>query len=163
MNALPTPAVVLIAVAAAVVWLMVLALLMAELYSGEVMSGMSSVLSVGGLSDRPDMQRALLFQWGVTGMQLLLVLFLGTAITLRHLAGDLAGALRSASWLIRGLIVLQVLGLLSGFAMPYAAGGNVFAALPVLAVSLPLSLVMIAFLVCADHYVTRPSRQGVFD
>lgn len=163
MNALPTPAVVLIAVATAVVWLIVLMLVVAELYAGNVLVGLSSVFSTPGLADRPGLQNAMLFQWGVTGTQLLLVLVLGTVILVQQISGNLNGALCSAAWFIRGLIVIQVLGLFSGLATPFAAGGSIVAVLPVLAVTLPVSLVVIAFLVCADRYVTMQSRGGVFD
>lgn len=163
MNALPTLAVVLIAVATAVVWLMVLILVVAELYAGNVLNAAASVLNTSGVAERPELQRAMLFQWVVMGTQLLMILVLGTLVLVRHWSGLRDSAVRNASWFIRGLIAFQLLGLASGLATPYAAAGSFVAAMPVLVVSLPGSLAVIAFLVCADRFVTMPLREGVFD
>lgn len=152
MRPLPGIAVALIAVAVLLMWIVILLVLAAWVYSGGGVGDLDPLLPGSGLQDRQGLRLAFLFQWAITALGFLTSLLLGSWILLQHMRGALETASRAAVLLIRCLIAFQVLGVLAAFSIPVAMGG-VGAALPALATTVPATLLVIAFLICAERHL----------
>ncbi|MFK7945359.1 MAG: hypothetical protein AB8B85_20955 [Paracoccaceae bacterium] len=159
MSALPSFPVVLIGVATALVWLLFLLVLFAAALEGNLFGSLSAIFATGGLADNPAMRTALAFQWIAAGVQLLVILLLGTITLVFHAMGDNSRATGTAILFVRCLIVFELVAVLVSVAMPLAVSQSILLVLPVLAVSLPFSIAIIAFLVCADRFLRNRTAE----
>ena len=156
-NPVPMIAIVLIAVATVLLWLGALALLTALTLGSASSGGFLPSMGVGS-----GMQAALLIQWGVSGLGYLGAMLLGTVVLVAQAQGGSDGAARAARLLVRFLIVITVLQVLAGMALPLSVGGVVMA-ITAVARGLPMALVTIAALICADRYLSAArDRDDIF-
>ncbi len=147
---LPMPSLVLLGVATILLWMGFLLGLGALVFE---------LLTSGALPDLfpsndETFRTAITVQYVATGIGYLGVLVLGTVVLISHVTAAWKTASGAALLLVRFLMFLSVLQLFAANAVPFVVGG-VVAALPGLAVSLPLTLVSIAMLLCADAYLRR--------
>ena len=156
---LPDIAVVLLAIAAAILWLLSLLLIFGIALT--TYGNVEDLFPAWGVMDSdPALGTALMFQMGATGLALLLSWVMSTWIVATHLMGKTAEAVSRAVILVRVFMGLAVLSFLAGLAVPVAM--SPITALPSVAAALPQLLIQLALLFCADRYLTRRPVAEVF-
>ncbi len=156
---LPPAALWLIAIATGLVRLFVVLFLIGSAVSGYPLA--DSLLEIVRFSDLPGLRRAMIAQGLNTVINVAAILGLGTAVLIAAVSRNAPLATRLARHLVRVQIVLGTTGFLIGAALPYAIGGGIIAVLTPLVSGLPVFLVQLAFLICAD-VALRPRPGSVF-
>lgn len=152
---LPEPVFVLILIATGMLWLILVAVLV-----GTVLAPFSGVGGINLLDVIPPigdsaLQAAVGAQVVTTALALLIGLVMGTIISITHISGSHGQAVRVTLLFLRITIGIIIVRFLVSMAVPYVTGG-LTSVLPMAFTSLPVLLVEIAFLWCADRFLSRP-------
>ena len=156
-RALPGAAFTLLAIAVLLLWIGFLLGLLAFIWVG-LNTGLR-VFSLFGTFRQLEgvMQIALVGQMVIQICVLLVIWALGSAVIWAHLRGATERAAVLAIWLIRLLIVFAVLHVVAAGAVGYAGAQSLLAGAITALPAVPSALVSIAFLICAEAYLRRPS------
>lgn len=152
---LPGYLVLLIGLAMLIMWLSLAALLVGMIVSG---TGLN-LMDIIPLHMEGAMRSALIFQYAVIFLNLLLLFIFGNVICILWLASAHDIAVISTIWLVRLSLVMMFVQIFASNAMPAAIGG-VIAALPGVVTQVPFMLVSAAFLVFADRTLVHRRAQS---
>ena len=126
---------------------------------GMVVDMLSVPVGLSGMES--GMRLALQAQWLLTGLTLVAIWALGSLVLVVHFQGAHDRAAGLALIFLRILMAFVVLRLLGSAALPLAAAGSMVGGLALIATGAPQALVELAFLICADRYLSR-SAEAVF-
>lgn len=156
---LPEVVVILLTVAAAILWILFLLMLLAVAMTPIERFG-DVVPALGVWDSDPSLGMAMMFQTGSIGLALLICWVMSTWVVVAHFMGQTARAVFAAVILVRLFMAMSVLSFLSGLAVPAAM--SAISALPYAAASLPQLLIQLAVLFCADRFLTSRTAAEVF-
>lgn len=155
-QGLPRHALVLIAIAVALLWILLLLGVLAMLFLGTTGAGLGLSGIVSSLGGDSPVGASILAQQAITLLTFVAIWGLGSAVLWFSLVSRHDLARRSALWLLCALVVLTIFGAVASAAPIVEMGGSVWSALPVLVTRLPVLLVEIALLLCAAVYLRKP-------
>jgi hypothetical protein len=151
---IPLLALVFIGIATGLLWMGLVLGLFAMAIGGAapILSELQAGISIGP---------ARLIQYGTIAFGYMVLLILGTWILIARFSSGAARAGAVAVILVRMMMVVSVLNLFASSAIIWSVGGFL-SALPGVLGTLPMTLVTLATLICADAYF-RHSPEDVFD